>query len=56
MAVPDLRGIDAVPGGAHQLVIGEMARQARVARIPETLFRPVAPRRAPGQSAEAKRG
>jgi hypothetical protein len=54
VAVPDLRGIDAVPGGAHQLVIGETARQARVARIPEALLRPVAPRRARGQGAEAK--
>jgi len=48
VAVPDLRGIDAVPGGAYQLVIGETARQARVARVPEALLRPVAPRRARG--------
>src|SRR6185503_13071802 len=45
VAVPDLGGIEPVPGAAHQLMFGQAARQARVARIPETLLGPKAPRR-----------
>ncbi len=41
--VPDLRGVEAVPGGAHQLVLGEAARQAREAGIPQSLLGPEAP-------------
>jgi hypothetical protein len=44
MAVPELRGVDAVPGTLDQLVVGEAPRQVGVARIPEALLGPIAPR------------
>ncbi|HWI36931.1 MAG TPA: hypothetical protein VNU64_10825 [Burkholderiales bacterium] len=43
MAVPDLRSVEAVPGGGDELVVGEMARQRGEAGIPEALLRPEAP-------------
>lgn len=43
MRVPDLRGVEPLPGGADQLVLGQAARQAREAGIPQTLPRPQAP-------------
>ncbi len=41
--VPDSRRVDAFPGGGEELVIGEVRRQRRAARIPQALLGPVAP-------------
>jgi hypothetical protein len=41
--VPDLRGIDAVPGGPDEFVLGEVARKRRAAGIPQPLLGPPAP-------------
>jgi hypothetical protein len=43
MRVPQLRGVDPVPGRLDQLVLGEAARQARKAGIPQPLLGPPAP-------------
>jgi len=43
MAVPHLRGIQSVPRGGDELVVGEVARQRRQAGIPEPLLGPDAP-------------
>jgi hypothetical protein len=43
VAVPDAGGIEPFPCGAHQLVVGETARQPRQAGIPEALLRPQPP-------------
>jgi len=40
VAVPDARGIEAFPGGANEVMLGEAARQAREARIPPALLGP----------------
>ena len=45
MAVPDLRGVEAVPRRRDQLVVGEARRQRCAARIPDALLRPIAPGR-----------
>jgi hypothetical protein len=44
MRVPDLRGIDPLPRVLDQLFIVGVARQSRVAGIPEALLGPIAPR------------
>jgi hypothetical protein len=41
--VPDLRGIEPLPRGPDQFVLGEAARQTRQAGIPQALLRPQAP-------------
>jgi len=43
VAVPDLGGIDAVPGGVDQRMIGEARRQCRATGIPEALVWPITP-------------
>jgi hypothetical protein len=52
MAVPDTGSVDAVPSLCDQRVIGEVARQPRVARIPEALLGPQAPGRDAGSAGE----
>jgi hypothetical protein len=53
MAVPDLARIEALPGGADQLVPGEARRQPGEARIPEALLGPGAARRRAAERGEA---
>jgi hypothetical protein len=50
MRVPDLRGIEAFPGGPDQFVLGEAARQVREAGIPYSLLGPQAVGRESGRS------
>jgi hypothetical protein len=40
VAVPDVRRVEAFPGRAYQLVVGEMPRKLRQAGIPQALLRP----------------
>jgi hypothetical protein len=49
VGVPHPGGVDALPGPAHELVIGEAVRQAREARIPQPLLGPVPPGDGPGR-------
>jgi hypothetical protein len=44
VAVPNARGVEAFPGGANEVMLGETPRQARQARIPQALLWPETPR------------
>jgi hypothetical protein len=52
--IPDQLRVEAVPGRLHELVALQVPRQAREARIPEPLLRPVAPGGEAGKRAGAE--
>jgi len=55
VAVPHLARVYAVPGGAHQFVLGQRFGQGRATGIDEALLGPVAPSGEPAR-AEANAG
>jgi len=54
VAVPDLRCIDAIPGGVDQRMIGEARRKRRATGIPEALLGPCAPGRKAGEAGSGR--
>ena len=54
VAIPDLRGVDAIPGGGHQFMPGQRARQRGQTGVGDALLGPPAPCTRAGQRGTAE--